>query len=388
MFKGIYVCNEKIDDLYSGVSKKINMQVTAFRQLGFSMELPNLFDYSKKDRIIRRIPFLKSGFEKNLEKYIKKNWNEISPDFIYVRNVINDSSFLKALKKISQNGTLIIYEFPTFPYDKNSRSIKWKLLILKEFFSRLRLKKYVSKGVNYSEYDKIFGIDCIKISNGIDPDLILPQKPMNKDNKKIVFLGVALLTYWNGYDRLMKAIANYYSDGIAEKRKIIFNIVGDGEELSNLKKISSRLGVEKYVKFYGFVSGEALDRIYDQTDIAVGTLASFRKYKGHTMSTLKTKEYTAKGIPFIKCDPDVVFDNNYVDFCYNVSPDENLICLEEIIQWYDKLKDSYGGNQGLINHIREFAYEKLMWKKQLIPIVDYINNVLNERNIPKENDIK
>ena len=378
MCHGIYICDDQLKKKESGVAKKIHMQIDAFRKMGIEMELPELFKDTKIDRIVRRTPLLIRGFDKNLRKYILEHLNV---EFVYIRNVNITPYFVETLKLIRDAGIPVIYEFPTFPYDHNSHTLKWKLSMLKEKRSRGELHKYVRKVVNFSNYDNIYGIESIRISNGIAPDKITPQNKRTAANNKIVFSGVALLTYWNGYDRLMQGIADYYQGDAVNKKDIYFNIAGDGEELKKLKRMAQRLRLQDRVVFHGFISGQKLEDIYNQTDIAVGTLAPFRKYKDHVMSTLKTKEYTAKGIPFIKGDRDDVFDDAGVDFCFNVTRNESPINLNEIVDWYENLKILYPTNNELIQHVRSFAFDSLTWVKQLEPVAAYISSVAGRQNL-------
>lgn len=366
MINGIYICDHPIEDESSGVSKKIRMQIDALNQLGLNVKTYPLYDDSDLDKITRRIPFLKSQFNRNLDRLIEEESQK--NDFVYIRHPGCNIHLIRTLKKMSSRGKLIVYEFPTFPYDQNSSNLRWKLLMLKDRFSRNKLKKYVDIGVNFSEYDEIFGIKCIKICNGINPEKISPRK-VKKDGK-IRFLAVAFLAYWNGYDRLIQAIYEYYQQTDI-KYDIEFDIAGDGDALPCLKKLVTDLELENRVFFHGYVSGIELSELYNQCDIAVGTLAHFRKYKNHVMSTLKTKEYTAKGIPFIKSDPDVIFDDYHLDFVYNVSCDEALFDLENIVEWYLNLQQEYPGND-LVQHIRQYAFDKLSWNRQLQPVVKYI----------------
>lgn len=376
MLKGIYISNHNLDDVSSGVTKKINMQISALQNLGLDIKAPNFFNNTLKDKILRRIPFVKSNFDKEVIRYIKQEL-QYGLDFVYVRHSICNIYLIKLFRYLKKNNIPIIYEIPTYPYDRNGFGIDWKILLMKDKFSRKKIYKYIDRGVNFSNYDEIFGVKCIKIGNGINPNMIVPKKYKENEENTITFIGVALLAYWNGYDRLIRAISNYYNGN--PKYKITFNIVGDGKSYKELKELSESLGLEDKIIFHGFLSGEKLDELYDKSDIGVGTLASFRKYQNHMMSTLKTKEYTAKGIPFIKCDPDLSFDEKDVSFCLNVSRNEEDLILEDILEWYRLLCQRYNGNKiEMGKDIRKFAFDELTWEKQLLPVVDYIKSMNNK----------
>lgn len=366
--KGLYISNHNIDDSSSGVSKKIKMQIGAFINMGIDLDAPNLFVDTTIDKIIRRIPFLCNGFNKALKNYLKKNIDKY--DFVYIRHPFCDMYFFHLLKLISDKGLAVIYEFPTYPYDRNGKGIKWNLSLLKDKVFRRKIHNYVDRGVNYSGYNNIFNIECFALNNGINPQLYR-KRVKTENNDTFVMIGVALLTYWNGYDRVIKGIDTYRKG--ENIRNIKFHIVGDGDELQHLKQLVTQLALEDEVIFHGFLSGEELDILYDESDVAIGTLSPSRKYKNHVMSSLKTKEYAAKGIPFIKGDKDDVFDREFPDFVFDVKDDESEINIDEISNWYYKLTSNYSIG-GLIDHIRDFSFEKLSWEKQLNPVVNYLKS--------------
>lgn len=374
MIKGIYISNHNLNDKSSGVTKKIQMQLEAFKKNNILLEAPNLFCDTVVDKIIRRIPFLKCSFDKAANEYISESIKK-GINFVYIRHSVCSIHLISLLKVLKKNNIKIIYEFPTFPYDRNGYGISWSLFMIKDKFSRNKLHKYVDIGVNFSGYSEIYGVKCISINNGINAEEIKIRKANRASNKSIKFLGVALLAYWNGYDRLINAIHSYYST-VNNSIDIEFHIAGHGDAFNSLKALVKKNKLENRVIFHGFISGDELNQLYDNCDVGIGTLAPSRKYKGHIMSTLKTKEYTAKGMPFIKADFDSIFDNKSIDFLFNVKDDESPIDICEIIQWYNNLVDRYG-EENLVNHIRSFAEKELSWEKQLKPIFDYINRELN-----------
>lgn len=374
MIRGLYISNHNLNDKSSGVTKKIQMQIEAFRNSNILIDSPNMFSDVIIDKIIRRIPFLKCSFDKAAKKIVLKAIDN-GLDFVYIRHSIVSIHLISLLKVLKKNKITVIYEFPTFPYDKNGYGISWIMFMLKDKFSRRKLYKYVDIGVNFSGYSEIYGVRCIPISNGINTANINIKNCDNYTGKSIKFLGVALLAYWNGYDRLIKSIHSYYLE-TENPIDIEFHIAGDGDAYNSLKALVKKMDLENRVIFHGFISGDELDKLYDICNIGVGTLAPSRKYEGHIMSTLKTKEYTAKGIPFIKADMDKVFDEESVDFSYNISDNESPIEMDKIISWYDSIVVKYG-TEKLATHIRLFAEKKLSWENQLESVFQYIENKIN-----------
>lgn len=158
-------------------------------------------------------------------------------------------------------------------------------------------------------------------------------------------------------------MVEYYKNN--PKEIIKFHIVGDGDKevVNNLKKLVKENKLEDYVTFYGYKSGKKLDDIYNDSDIAIGSLGFFRT--GDIMgSTLKVREYCARGIPFIIGYKDISL-NKELKFYYEVSNDETLLDLNKILEWYENLNVKS-------EEIRKFAIENLSWDKQIKIILENI----------------
>lgn len=370
--KAVYITSQDMTDSTSGVNKKIRMQISAFSRLGVDMDIPDLAAHSWTDKIVRRLPFIKNEFEKKLKNYIvQSNFTDV--DFVYIRHPMVSWQFVQLLKKIKKTNNRIVYEFPTFPYDRNSKKFAAIFSLLKDKISRGKLHKYVDIGVDYSGFKEIYSIPCLCLSNGIDISMISTQNDIKNDDNTVRFIGVALLANWNGYDRLILAIKKYLEEKNA--LNVEFHIVGNGDVFYELKRLIVKNNLENVVFLHGFLSGKKLDNLYDMCDIGVGTLNPSRKYKNHIMSSLKTKEYAAKGMPFIKGDIDSVFDEKSPDFVFNVLDDESEIRLKDIVQWYMDLMNKYGRKQ-LGMTIREFAKNELSWDNQMKVVINYLEKCM------------
>lgn len=371
--RGIYLFNEELQDA-SGVTKKVLNQVASFKKLGIEMELSYLIKDGRT--IIRKIDnkiiekYTKSIFgriKKNffyystLEKYILSN----NFNFIYIRYAcFADQNFLKFLKNIKVQGIKILLEIPTYPYDeefkdKNSKSELKKIAIEKKY--RLLLKKYVDRIITFSDDNEIFGIKTIKINNGINlDDIKIADKKEKTDT--INFIGVAMISFWHGFDRMILSMAEYYKNNPREIVK--FHIVGDGDKkvVTELKNLVKKNNLEEYVIFYGFKLGEELEKIYNFSNIGVGGLGSFRQGL-ETGSALKNREYCARGLPIVNGDIDLQLSKE--KFMYQVENNNSIFDLKEIINWYKNLKITS-------KEIRKYAENNLTWDIQLKKVVDYI----------------
>ena len=131
-------------------------------------------------------------------------------------------------------------------------------------------------------------------------------------------LAVANVSFWHGYDRMIRAIHELAKDPRAPR--VTFTIVGNGEELPYLQGLAAELGVRDRVSFLPPHEGAALQSLYEQHHIAVGSLGLHRKGL-RSAAELKSREYCAVGIPFITSGRDVDFDDT-ADFRFVVSQSE------------------------------------------------------------------
>ena len=163
-------------------------------------------------------------------------------------------------------------------------------------------------------------------------------------------IAVADLAKWHGYDRLLKGIGAYYRQG--GTRELHFYMVGQGKELELYQDIVREYGIEEKVTFCGSLYGEDLDKIYDKCTLAVECLGAHRKGL-KLSSSLKSREYAAKGLPMITAVDIDVFREDYPYICM-FEGNENPIDMEKLIHFYDSI---YAGKEcnSIAAEIREYA---------------------------------
>lgn len=365
--KGLYLTATYIIQ-ESGVSKKILSQIKSLEKNGIEMELccteeNNGIFYRKiyckgivLEKVNRRFE-LQIYYSKLLEYIIQNNYN-----FIYMRYLREANPFFNNfLKKLKQKKIKIILEIPTYPYDKEAKEMDFFRRIREriEKVYRKKIYKYVDKIVTYSQDEKIYKIPCINIKNGIDLDMTVLTKKKIKNT--INFICVSTCHFWHGIDRFLYSLLQYKKNG--GKEKIKFYIVGEGSETSKLKKIvEDNKELQDTVVFHGFKSGEELDEVYNNSDIAVGCLGNHRKNIEKAFA-LKNREYCAKGLPLIFSEVDLDFER--CKFIYKASADESLLDIEKIIEWYKNLKVTP-------EEIRKYAEDNLSWDKQMKKVIDNI----------------
>lgn len=366
---GMYFSNYDLGDNTSGVSKKINMQVDAFQKNNVSIDTPIVYEKKKILKVLTKLPFVSTVYDFQVRKIIK-SIGSCKPDFVYFRHNVFTRQLLKNLVALKNKGILILYEIPTYPYDRNEHKIKNVFMRMKDRKWREKCGRVIDYIVDTSGSKEIFGAKTINISNGINPDSILPKKvfPGTRD---IHLIGVALMAPVHGFDRVIKSLSNYYMGRPGEK--VYFHIVGDGDAKKSLVELSKHLKMTDYVIFHGMQYGKDLDDIYDIANIGIGTLAIQRRYADQKVSSLKTKEYSAKGIPFVTGEYEEIFDTMDCDFKYAINQGDDAFDINQLINWYTSLVDKYYGEEKLTEHIRRFAYKYLTWNDQIAKIVAVIS---------------
>lgn len=370
----LYISDLNLDNP-SGVNKKILGEIKAFRELNMNVYYMAIKDNTiccfqnddlkkiekvKKNKILKKMQII--------NKYIDFLKAKMDIDMIYARYLFSTPQTIKLFKIAKKKKIKIIEEIPTYPYDdeiKNNKRMDLKLALMVDNFFRRKLKKYLTGIATFSDDDEIFDIPTVKIDNGIDLENNLPIDIQYKDNN-IQMIAVAVMEYWQGYDRIIKSLGNYYKSKNEEEPEITIHLVGDGSEIEKLEQLTKKMEVEEKVIFHGFLSGKELDDIYNQCQCAIAGLGIFRKNIS-TIRPLKIREYMAKSIPFVYATTDKSIIN--FKYGYKVSDDEEIFDMRDIIKFLNSL------DRKLIKtEMREFAERNYPWKSQMKKVIDFVNN--------------
>lgn len=366
----LYIAPLKIDfNNPCGIDKKIFNHIKVFQE-HFKTDLVY---YSNNGVYIYdglKIICLKSKTNCNRYDVLLSVKNDISVEYecVYIRYPKSEFIFLSLLKYLKSKNSRIIIEIPTFPYDlEGLESIKGKVINLLDKVTRMSLKKYIDRIVTYSNDNEIFSVQTIKTINGIDFDSESIAIKNNKYNG-IHLIAVSSMYKIHGYDRLIEGLNKYYASG--GESKIIFDIVGSGYASEYYKDLTIKYNLGENVILHGKKFNEQLNEIYNQADIAVNSLAIHRQDLKEE-STLKTKEYAAKGLPIISSSfvdsLSTEFNKKYV---LNVAPDETAIDILDILNFYDSI---YGSktHYEVAYDIRENAKKICDMKVTLADIINF-----------------
>lgn len=342
-----------------GVKKKLLAQCRVFeKEFGkvyYTMSCGSTVYLIQNDKIIDK----EWGITKKTFYELLYNWIEqYNIKRTYIRYTMSDIWFVDYLERLKNENIKSVLEFPTIPYDgEGPGSIEDK-------YYREQLHNYIDCCTTYANFETVFNIPCIPLVNGVNIK-DQKEKQYRKKDGTIVLVAVASNAKWHGYERVIQGLHDYYANG--GERNIIFNMVGNGSQMPYYKKLTEQYQLYEHVAFRGQLSGTKLDDIYDNSDIAIGSLG-FYKVGQKSGAPIKLREYCARGIPFIYGYDDISFSkNNY--FAYQVSNDESPIDIKKIIDFYEMMYDG----RKFIKDMRQYTLSNLTWDTIMQPVIDYLS---------------
>lgn len=370
---------------HSGVTKKIIQQTSALRALGFDdptvrfltkhgaticthdsvrnvyCDVPPCANTMAK---IKCILSLRGAFD-SIEKQCKAD------EVVYFRNILPPQVILRRLKI---KGCIILVEmvsntfaearvrkamlakcFYRLLYSKNLRWVDGIVGITEEIIA-----KNVGRGIR-----KPF----VAIGNGVDVESV-PIRTHRSTGSSINLICVARVAPWHGLDRVIEGLSRY-SDGRAG---VHLHIVGEGSAIPTLRELVSKRFLSHCVTFHGFMSGRPLDVLYDTSDIAVSNLATHRKGLA-SGSPLKSREYCARGIPFIYSGTDVDFPESF-PYVMRVDANDTAIGLDGIV-WFAR---QMARDNSHPTKMREFAANNVSWLAKMQKVKGLINTIADGRH--------
>jgi len=282
---------------------------------------------------------------------------------MYIRYGLSFTGFIGFLKEArSENRNLkIVLEFPTYPYTDEWTGAKGLVVRKVDNYYRKKLNRYVDYAVHLGNEKSILGMPCINSENGIDVEAY-KVRSKSMDDPTIRLIAVGKWQFWHGLDRLIKGI----SEANDLVKEIELHVVGDGPSLQSLIKLTAYLKLRGTIKFHGPQKEEALDKLFDIADIGIGTLGMHRK--GIKLdSSLKHREYAARGLPFILCTPDNDFPQS-LKFVKYFQQSDTSIDLESIKAFYKVTRNISP------QVIRSYASEQLDWRVKTTKILESIKS--------------
>ena len=290
---------------------------------------------------------------------------------IYMRYPASDHFFLSLLKKNSEYN--VVTEHQEIERTLKARHGNRGKRFFESIYGKSVRKRIagfvgVTEEILQYEYSRIGGDDTpgYVCPNGVSVESVPIRKLGQFDPSvlKVLFVGSPYLHH--GLDRLINGLKNYYRTNPSVK--VDLTIAGESHELRTIIHESEMDEIEKHVNFTGFLEGEDLDLLFDTHHLAIGALAIHRAGSG---SPLKSKEYCARGIPFVDSAEDGDFHPEF-PFRLKIDSSDCPLDIHQIIRFGESvLSDS--------DHpfkMREYAKENLDWKSKMKQLVDFLERVM------------
>ncbi|MGM9693650.1 MAG: glycosyltransferase family 1 protein [Alloprevotella sp.] len=353
----------------SGISKKIQAQVRGLQRGGAEAHLchfaalPDGRHWALDGEDIGRLGGRKEVVWKNVTgsyfQPVLRTLREGGYDWLYFRYNLNATPFMiRFMSEVRKLGVRIVMEIPTYPYDGEFRyaSFMGRVAFAVENRSRRRFRRYVDAIVTFSTDKEIFGVPCVNLSNAVAPEQIPLRAKLPRHNY-VRMTGVANLSFWHGYDRLIRGIAAYRAEH-PDGREVHFDVVGGGEIRTQLEELAKELGVEQFVHFHGLLSGEALNEVFLDTDLCIGSFGCHRK-NILEVKTLKNVEYAMRGIPMAYSEQNNDFDGR--PYVLKASADESPVDVADLLHQFDRAERDPETIRRSVAHLTwDFQMKKLL----------------------------
>lgn len=365
--------NRQGELVYFGVKNKIDMMLREFSNYFELHEVVIDRDTDNFHKLLARLPFAGNGY-----KY-KKAYKEIkNPDFVYIRKPVIDGQFVEFVKNIKKRypHCKILLEVFTYPYDHEYRLKRSYPLLIKERKNREKLYPYIDRVLTFGKHDEIFHIKTIVTCNGIDFNSIpLSAYKHGFNPENLTIISVATMQPVHGYERVIQGLHDYYSSG--GTARIIYKVVGNGSELEYYKSLVEKYNLMENVIFVGPKSGEELTHEFVDADIAVEVVGGHKDKKKRQgnfhSSSLKSREYFARGIPFITAsDMDLDEIDDLRKYYLHIEEESNTVDMKSVIQFLSELCGN-ANRMEFAEQMREEGKKYLDYSVTCKPIIEYFN---------------
>ena len=368
--KLLYIMKYSIDEDFN-LKMKFDGQLAAFENMGFQVfyigyDRENFYLIHKdKKKVIGKTHFAFPSYIHTLfyvqqNRLVSKLMKRMKFDYVYWRSAPCWLTTWRAAAAIKRYDGKLIYEFPTFLKTKEKPLSKMRAIfgIYAGIWQNLLDKKvdcFVMIGEDAGGQYK--GKPAVNIDNGVNVADI-PVRHFTPDPDHIHLLALASMSYWHGYDKLIRSIAEYKRD-----TQVILHMVGgnSGGSLEDWKQLAEELGVTDRVIFHGQKSGKELEELFDICDLGINSLALYRKDL-YSASELKAREYAARGLPFVRSVDDKVLDEASTEEVYwiKLANDDSVPDLQEIIDFAYQMRE----DASVPERLHDFAQKHMTWEGQ------------------------
>ena len=371
---GLYVARLDLSQPHLlGVAAKVHAQAEALRELPGALDVvyPSGSAIHRGAEVVKR--YRNGPLWRRLVYYLffypvaaRCAANE---DYIYLRYQGSSPTLSRMLKTIrKRNPAMVVFvEVPTYPYESEAATMRARIQLAIDRMWRRSVFRQVDRVVTFSKRDRIYGVATVQTDNGVDVDAFQPS-PHPPHDGALRLAGVANVSFWHGYDRVISGIARYRANG--GQRDVHFDIVGAGHHVQALRDLARREGVEDRVHFHGPRRGSGLDALLGACHVGISCVALHRK--DADTSDLKSREYCARGLPFVIGYADRDFPTGF-PFAHQVPADDGAIDIGAVIDFHEQLMASQPRYQ---QEMRTYAAQRLAWRVKMQPVVETLRECI------------
>lgn len=379
-YVGLYVARlDLLQPHLLGVAAKIRAQVDAFRTLPAIARVlyPSQGSIQCDGKAVKH--YGTGGLWRRLAYYLFFYFDAASraaeADFVYLRYQGASPALLWMVRRLRRRNPacVIFVEIPTYPYDEAATTPRARLMLAIDKAWRTGFFRKIDRVVTFSSDKTIFGVSTVRTENGVDVDAfdLLPAPPAGS----LRLVGVANVSYWHGYDRVIAGLAHYYANGGA--LDIHFDIVGTGFDLHALEELAKREGLQDRVHFHGSRRGRELAAILERCHVGISCIALHRK--GSDTSDLKSREYCARGLPFVIGYADRDFTPDFA-FAFHAPADDTPIDIDRVVEFHRDLAIRIPDYR---EQMRAHAERHLTWGIKMRPVTLALREAIESRALPR-----
>jgi hypothetical protein len=180
---------------------------------------------------------------------------------------------------------------------------------------------------------------------------------------------------WQGLDRVLLGLQDY----VCKKPMIHLTVVGHISRPPSalLRQLQHNKRVR--VDLPGTLQGGALEDVLKESHVAFSSLALFRKGMKEACA-LKTREFAARGLPFVLGYADPDFDQEAGEFFLRVSADDSPVNMDQVVAFAERVLRSKGVSESM----RRFSEDRLDWKVKMAQVWDFLKTVAQPENNPTD----
>lgn len=164
----------------------------------------------------------------------------------------------------------------------------------------------INYGDDFTIFHFLFKKKNLISSNFLSEDVYKVRSNFPTEIKdRLELIAVGNFASSQGYDVVLDAL-DIWNHHMNEDYKIYLKLIGSGNFDDILQLKLKELKIEEFVEFLGYKDFGDYKVLYNDSHIAIGSIASFRKNLNFH-SPIKEREYSFVGIPFISSIKDVGF---------------------------------------------------------------------------------